>query len=468
MTTTTTSNLNLEKPDVGSEANNWGNIINSSLDDVDKAIAQRLVKPVGGSSDVTLTLTDSKFAVIEFTGTLSGNISVKTYANDAKPYIVFNNTSGSFSLTFKTNTGGGVVITQGQKTIVYSDGTNMVSAVDTSQLSVSRTITLSGDVTGSVATNLSTNPTITTAIGSGVIVNDDVNTSAAIDASKIADGSVSNTEFQRLDGVTSDIQTQINSKLNTSGGTLTGDVNFTDNQTLSLGTGNDITIKHDGGNSYLDGGNVGAFYIRGGTSGQGPLMLTDSAGGNRFLVGNDGGSTELHYNGTNAKKLETTTSGVEITGNITASGSINASASGLTGPLPAIDGSALTGISSSPSTGGIGDIRPFLLMRASGSGGSVSLSAGTTFTPSSYSSSNMLIADYGTSVQTISISTNTQRYGALNGYASLGQHQSGSSSGYSGTWRVIFPLISGTGSGGQGNSSYTYYYSLAGMAMRIS
>ena len=37
------------------------------------------------------------------------------------------------------------------------------------------------------------------------------------DASKIADGSVSNTEFQHLDGVTSDIQTQLDAKLNSAG-----------------------------------------------------------------------------------------------------------------------------------------------------------------------------------------------------------------------------------------------------------
>lgn len=36
--------------------------------------------------------------------------------------------------------------------------------------------------------------------------------SAGIDASKLADGSVSNTEYQRLSGVTSDIQTQLESK----------------------------------------------------------------------------------------------------------------------------------------------------------------------------------------------------------------------------------------------------------------
>jgi len=44
------------------------------------------------------------------------------------------------------------------------------------------------------------------------IVNADIKAAAAIDATKIADGTVSNTEFQYLNGVTSAIQTQIDTK----------------------------------------------------------------------------------------------------------------------------------------------------------------------------------------------------------------------------------------------------------------
>jgi len=50
-----------------------------------------------------------------------------------------------------------------------------------------------------------------TAIASEVISNADINGSAAIDASKIHNGNVSNAEFGYLDGVSSAIQTQINS-----------------------------------------------------------------------------------------------------------------------------------------------------------------------------------------------------------------------------------------------------------------
>ena len=71
------------------------------------------------------------------------------------------------------------------------------------------------------------------------------------DASKIADGSVNNAEFQRLDGVTSDIQGQVDSKLNLSGGTITGDTTLTDNQALRIGTGLDLRLSHDGSNSTI-------------------------------------------------------------------------------------------------------------------------------------------------------------------------------------------------------------------------
>ena len=49
-------------------------------------------------------------------------------------------------------------------------------------------------------------------INDGAIVNADVNASAAIDATKIHDGTISNTEFGHLNGVSSNIQTQIDAK----------------------------------------------------------------------------------------------------------------------------------------------------------------------------------------------------------------------------------------------------------------
>ena len=69
-------------------------------------------------------------------------------------------------------------------------------------------------------------------INDGAIVNADINASAAIDATKIHDGTISNTEFGFLNGVSSNIQTQLDAKgasnanLDTIGGLSNADGNF--------------------------------------------------------------------------------------------------------------------------------------------------------------------------------------------------------------------------------------------------
>ena len=76
-------------------------------------------------------------------------------------------------------------------------------------------ITSSGyiNTAGLNAGALPTGVTVASAnIVNGTIVNADINASAAIDATKIHDGSISNTEFGYLNGVTSAIQTQIDGK----------------------------------------------------------------------------------------------------------------------------------------------------------------------------------------------------------------------------------------------------------------
>ena len=128
-------------------------------------------------------------------------------------------------------------------TITYASATSFtISSVDvTSFYHVGRRVKAVGSATGTIygtiaTTTFSTNTTVTVTWDSGslsnetitiyvaalsktndsipelVITNAKVATNAAIAATKIHDGSVSNTEFGYLDGVTSAIQTQIDSK----------------------------------------------------------------------------------------------------------------------------------------------------------------------------------------------------------------------------------------------------------------
>lgn len=76
--------------------------------------------------------------------------------------------------------------------------------------------------------NLTSSLIVSGDITDGTILNADINASAAIDATKIANGSVSSTEFQYLDGATSNIQDQLDAIGPGSAVTsLTGDVTGT-------------------------------------------------------------------------------------------------------------------------------------------------------------------------------------------------------------------------------------------------
>jgi hypothetical protein len=85
----------------------------------------------------------------------------------------------------------------------------------------------------------------------GSIVNADVNASAAIDATKIHDGTISNTEFGYLNGVTSAIQTQLDGKL-TASNNLSDVTASTARTNLGLGT----IATQNANNVSISGGSV--------------------------------------------------------------------------------------------------------------------------------------------------------------------------------------------------------------------
>ena len=126
------------------------------------------------------------------------------------------------------------------------------------------------------------------------------------DASKIADGSVNNTEFETLDGVTSDIQTQLNAKLSLSGGALTGALSTNNN--ISLGDSNHIYVGAGQDIDMVSDGSAG--YIR-----ANDLRLTSSTDEN-YVTAAINGSANLWYD--NANKLQTTATGVTVTGTMAA------------------------------------------------------------------------------------------------------------------------------------------------------
>src|SRR5210317_1161086 len=133
MASTYSSSLKLELMETGANANTWGNNTNTNLQTVDAFSAGYLSKSVAGSSNVTLTTAnadptaESSNKVLDLNGTLTGNITVFVPQVENN-YLVYNNTSGSFTLDVAATGGTGVEILQGEYEWVYCDGTNVLKA----------------------------------------------------------------------------------------------------------------------------------------------------------------------------------------------------------------------------------------------------------------------------------------------------------------------------------------------------
>ena len=110
------------------------------------------------------------------------------------------------------------------------------------------------------------------------------------------------------------------------------ELDMSDNDKIKLGSGDDLQIYHDGSNSYVA------------DSGTGGLLLSTDGLNIKLVAGSDhmakfikDGAVELYHD--NTKRIETTSSGASITGNITVSGTVD-------GRDVASDGTKLDGIES--------------------------------------------------------------------------------------------------------------------------
>jgi hypothetical protein len=110
-----------------------GSVITSYVDKRawgERFTRSKLVKSVaGGAGTTTLTRDEAAVDVLEFTGVLTGNRVIEVPAVAWLWPVVFNNTSGAFTLTVKVTGLTGVAVTQGKKTPLYCDATDVVDLV---------------------------------------------------------------------------------------------------------------------------------------------------------------------------------------------------------------------------------------------------------------------------------------------------------------------------------------------------
>ena len=98
----------------------------------------------------------------------------------------------------------------------------------------------------------------------------------------------------------------------TSGVKLDEHLYLVDSKKIFLGTGDDLSIYHDGSNSYIEDSGTGDLYL----SAADNFIVRKYGGSEVMIKGTADGAAELYYD--DSKKLETVTGGVTVTGTLTA------------------------------------------------------------------------------------------------------------------------------------------------------
>lgn len=135
MASTYSSDLKLELMATGENAGTWGTKTNNNLNLVQQGVAGYQAIDVA-SSDVALAMTDgtvsnARNATLKFTGTLAANRIVTIPNSIEKVYNIVDGTNhANYTLTFKTASGSGVLLCEGNNYVVYSDGTNVVKLTE--------------------------------------------------------------------------------------------------------------------------------------------------------------------------------------------------------------------------------------------------------------------------------------------------------------------------------------------------
>ena len=153
---------------------------------------------------------------------------IRQWYNDAQ-WIEYGDGAGTYTAT---RTSGTAFTIDGVDVTAIYHAKRRIKLIDSAA-------TLYGTI---ASTSFSTNTTVNvtwdsgtitagaiTSVYLGVLTNTNDSIPTGIDAAKIADGTVSDTEFQRLDGVTSDIQTQLDAKQ----ATITGSATTIDTESLT-------------------------------------------------------------------------------------------------------------------------------------------------------------------------------------------------------------------------------------------
>ena len=127
---------------------------------------------------------------------------------------------------------------------------------------------------------------------------------------------------------------------------VTGNATFADNGKAIFGAGSDLQIYHDGSNSYVTDEGAGNLILGGNSQ-----VTIGTVGVSTSGVFKTSAEVVLYYN--NVAKFQTTSTGIDVTGNLTVTGTVD-------GRDVAADGTKLDGIEASADVTDAGNVNPLV------------------------------------------------------------------------------------------------------------
>ena len=160
----------------------------------------------------------------------------------------------------------------------------------------------------SIAGRLANDSIATDKIAAGTLPSDVV-----VNTNNILDGTIVNADVSANAAIAG---TKISPDFGSQDITTTGHIDLPDDAKIKLGASDDLTIEHDGDHSRIIESGTGILAI------QGPDIRIHNQAANQLMAKFvAGGQVELSH--ANNKKIETTSTGVTVTGNIAVSGTVD-------------------------------------------------------------------------------------------------------------------------------------------------